>query len=234
MSTALITTPRLDPISFNSGALAMKELALEQSAGVARVTNPIEQAVAVAAQIEIEKVLKYVEASRVEFKTPFLEHCRLIDATAKDFVADLLEEKMRLGKAVGNHQTLEQAKARAAEAARVKELNEIERRRQEQRAQAASHEELDRIDARSNQEAAALPVQTIARSNGQVVKDDWEITVTNPYQLAAAHPTCVTITPKTLEIKALLKAGITPAGIIAKQVVKSGVRLSREPALIEA
>lgn len=215
-------------------AQKQKEAALESAMLVRKVTNAHQQDLAVAALMEIKRVRKAAEETRVSVKAPILDFGREIDRKVKEYDSPLAAQEMRIGREVGDFQTLEQAKARAAEAARVKELNEIERRRQEQRAQAASHDDLDRIDARSNQEAAALPVVVPVRSAGQVVKDDWEITVTNPFQLAASHPNCVTITPKLLEIKALLKAGITPTGIIAKQVVKSGVRLSREMGLIEA
>lgn len=76
------------------------------------------------------------------------------------------------------------------------------------------------------QQAAAVEAKPIiaTRAAGQVVKTDWEIQVTNPYELAKFHPDCVTIEPKLGQIKAHLAAGITVKGITAKQVTKSTVR----------
>lgn len=91
--------------------------------------------------------------------------------------------------------------------------------------------------AASVQEAAAAKVYvesrpiTATRENGQIVKTDWEIIVTNPYELAKFHPDCVNITPRLGEIKAHLNAGLTIKGIKAVKVTKASVRTATAAAI---
>ena len=79
--------------------------------------------------------------------------------------------------------------------------------------------------------AEVKPV-TPTRATGQVVKEDWEITVTNPYELAKFHPDCVKIEALLTPIKQALNAGISVKGISATKVIKSSVRAGTAP-LIE-
>jgi hypothetical protein len=73
---------------------------------------------------------------------------------------------------------------------------------------------------------AAKPIiQT--RAEGQRVSEDWEISVTNPYDLARFHPDCVTITPKLTEIKRYLNQGREIQGVVAKKVTKATVTAGR-------
>lgn len=220
-------------VKFTEEAELLKSSALETAALIGRVSNSDENAAAANAQTEIKRVLKLTEDSRKAHKSPVLDYGSRIDAAAKRFIAELKEEEMRIATLVGNFQQLELAKARAAEAARLKEIAEIERKKQEELAAAKSLEEMEKIQERSNQEAAALPVVKIAKAAGQVVREEWDIQIVDAWALARAHPACVTITPRLSDIKAILDAGITPAGVYAKKVVKSGVRLGREPAVIE-
>jgi len=67
---------------------------------------------------------------------------------------------------------------------------------------------------------------------GQVVRSDWNIKVTNPHLLYAAHPHCVDLKPRTSEIKELLRSGIKPPGVEATPVTKAGVRAGKpQPAI---
>jgi hypothetical protein len=220
---------------YTQNAIALKESALATSALIGKVTNSTENEQAVIAQTELKTVIKLVEDARVKFKQPVLDYCRDIDSKAKAFSADLSKELSRVSTIIGNFQQLELAKARAAEAARIKDLEEIERRKQEALAQANSHEELEAIHERANQEAAAVVPVQVVKAKGQTVTTDWEVTVTNGVALANAYPECVKIEPKLREIKALLNAGLVGKipGIIAKPIVKADVRLQRESALIE-
>jgi hypothetical protein len=210
----------------------MRAGALEKSALIGKVTNPTEQAAAVEAQKALKRVLKLAEESRVEVKKPFLDFGRKIDETHGKFVFDVKVEELRLAKIVGDYQQVEAAKVRAAEALRVQELNDIERRRQEAILNAANDDEIDEIAARANEEAAAVPMVQSVKADGQIVKQDWTIEVVNPFLLAQAHPGCVKIEPRLTEIKALLKAGAKVSGIIATPIINSSVRVGREPLAI--
>lgn len=215
-------------IAFTQEAEQAKDIALSTAALIARVSTAAEQEQAVVAQTELRRVINLVENARKAAKAPVLEYGRTIDTTAKHFVADLESEERRVATLVGNFQQLELSRARALEALRVKELNEIERKRQEALSTAKSHDEHDEINERANQEAAALPVVQPAKAQGQLVREDWEIEVFDVWALARAHPMCVKVEPRRSEIRQLLDAGITPAGVKAKKVVASSVRIGRE------
>jgi hypothetical protein len=221
-------------VAFTPEAEASKLTALESAALIGRVTDATENENAVAAQKEVARVLKSVEDARVAAKKPVLDFGRTIDDAARKFIADLRAEEMRLARLVGDFQQLEMAKTRAAEALRIAELNVIERRTQEELQKAKSHDEIDSIQARASQEAAALPIIQPVKAQGQFVREDWNIIVTDVWALARAHPMCVTVEPRKSEIRQLLDAGITPAGVKAEKVTKSSVRLGREMKAIEA
>src|SRR5688572_25476292 len=89
-------------VHFRPQAEALKAEALEKSAIINRVRNAAENAAAVEAQQELERVLKLAESSRESVKKPVLDLCRAIDKTAADFKAELLAERMRLGKLCGD------------------------------------------------------------------------------------------------------------------------------------
>ena len=154
--------------------------------------------------------------------------------TRDDFLAELNSEMTRVSTLIGDFQTLEQAKARAAEVLRQNELSRIEREKNEALAKATSHEAMDAVQAHYNEVAAQTAIAAPApiRAEGQVVKTDWEITVTNPYDLAKFHPNCVKIEARLTEIKQLLNDGVAVTGITAKKVTKAGVRLAPERAAI--
>lgn len=218
-------------VSFTSEAVALKDSALALSGVVGRVSNADENQAAVSAQCEIHKVRTLAEKARKSAKEPVLEYGKRIDAAAKAFMAELDEEMLRISKLIGDFQTLEQAKARAAEQLQVQELAKIEREKAEALSKVTSHEQADAIqahfDEQAQQTAVVAPVAPI-RAEGQVVKTDWEITITNPYELAKFHPACVKIEARLSEIKQLLNEGVTIKGITATKVTKASVRVSSD------
>ncbi len=234
MSQALIT--RDDSalsISFTGDAIALRDAALDQSALIAVVGSPEQQAEAVAAQQAIHNVVGLVEKARKEAKQPVLDFGKKIDEAARQFVADAGAEQMRLAKLVGDYQALEAQKVKAAEAAENKRLAEIERQRMAEIAKAKTHEDVERINERHDtiaQQEKPAPIAP-ARAAGQVVREDWKITVTNEQLLASAHPMCVTITPKLAPIKAMLDAGVKVQGIHAEKETKSTVRFGAPRAI---
>ncbi len=87
----------------------------------------------------------------------------------------------------------------------------------------AAQEDRDQHLERANQEIAALPVAAPIRAEGQRVREEWNVTVTDIWMLARVHPGCVKIEPRLSEIKELLDAGVKVAGILAKKEIKAGV-----------
>jgi hypothetical protein len=215
-------------VSVSPAALAMKETALETAALIGRVANASENEQAVIAMKQLAEVAKLTEKARKAVKEPVLQFGKEIDAVAKEFVAEIRDEEGRLARLVADFQALEAAKIRAAEALRLKDLADLERRRQEELAQAKSHDELDSVNKRFNDEAkeaaVAAPVVAPARATGQVVREDWDIVVSDIWTLARAHPGCVEIKPRLSEIRQLLDAGAKVAGVTANKITKVSVR----------
>lgn len=220
-------------VSFVPQAETMKTAALERSAIVNRVRNSLENEAAVEAQKEIKRVLDLAEASRVALKAPVLEIERKIDSVAKEFAAPLKEEQLRLGKLLGDFQALEAARIKSEEAARIEEINDLERQRQEDLSMATSFDERDAIQHRYNEAALAVPMPKAVRAEGQVVKDDFEIVVEDHSLLARLHyPEMCSVTPKLGAIKEALRRGEKVYGIKATLIQKAGVRVGKEKAAI--
>ncbi len=109
----------------------------------------------------------------------------------------------------------------------------LEIERQRKLAEAENHARLDAINDEHCRQVAALPTVEAARAEGQVVKFDWDIVCTDVWALARAHPMCVKIEPRLNEIRSLLDQGLKVAGVTARKVAKSSVRLAPERKAIE-
>lgn len=138
---------------FTERASAAKESALEVAGLIGRVSTPDENASAVAAQQELKTVLKLIEDTRQKCKEPVLDLGRAIDGAAKRFVESLNNELLRLGKLVGDYQTLEEAKRKAAEAARRLEEDRIQREKEAEERRV--REEAEARQRKLDEEAAA-------------------------------------------------------------------------------
>lgn len=235
MSALIIRDDANRTALFSQTAHGFKTLALERAALVGRVTCAEEQQAAVEAQTAIAGVLKETEKARVACKDPVLEFGRRIDATAKEFISELREEENRLAKLVGDFQTLEAARVRAEQSKENERLRQVERDRQAALARANSHEQMEAVqeqfDRRVKEEAP--PIVAPARVEGQIVREEWDVTVTDIWALARAHPACVKIEPRMTEIKAILDSGQKVAGVLAKKITKAGVRAPRFPVAID-
>lgn len=218
-------------VSFTPQAVQLRDSALEVAALVGKVTNSSEQEDAVRAQTELQRILQLAEKARKAAKEPVLTFGRRIDDAAKEFIAELNSEMTRVSGLVASFQHLEQARLRAAENARLAEISKLEKEKHEALAKATSHDQMDAIQEHFNNRAAveAAPPAPPPRAENQVVKSDWEVIITNPYDLAKYHPNCVTIEPKLSEIKQLLNNGVTVAGVKAEKVTKASVRIGRQP-----
>lgn len=206
-------------------AKALKIDALEIGALIGKVTNAAEQQEAVKAQQAIQNILSAAEKARKSCKEPVLEFGRTIDASAKGFVAELIEEMTRISTLIGNFQATEQAKQRAAEALRQKELAELDYQRMEAVKNAKSPDEVAAIAdhfADKAKERCQEIVQPI-RAEGQIVRHDWTIEITDIWLLARCHPTCVKIEPRISEIKELLKTSAKLQGVKATEITKASV-----------
>src|SRR4030095_4234986 len=134
----------------------------------------------------------------------------------------------RLAAMMGDFQALEKAKGRAAEMAAMKELDEIERRKNEELSHARNLDEHQAI-REHYQEVSAMVAPVApppAKPHGQIVREDWKIEVTDIWLLARMHPACVKIEPRLPEIKSILNSGHKVAGVRAERVTMTSARTS--------
>lgn len=211
--------------NYTQAAFALREAALAQGALVGKVADGDDQKVAVAAQTEISRIISLAEKARVAAKEPVLEFGRQIDGRAKEFVKELKEEQLRIAQLVADFIQLEQARIRAAAQAENERLAALERERAQELTKAGTIEEVNAISEKFNERAKAESIAPppVSRVEGQRIRDDWEITVTDVWLLAKAHPTCVRIEPQLREIRSLLDAGVKVAGVTAHKTIKAGV-----------
>src|ERR1700736_1709666 len=212
-------------IAFTSQAVALKREALEAGALVGKVTNAEQQVEAVNAQTILDGLIKMVEKARKAAKEPVIEFGRKIDDQAKSFVAEISTECMRIARLIGDFQALEQARVRAEQQAQNERLLAIERERAAEAAKATTHKQLEAVAEKFDDKirAQARPIEPV-RVEGQRVTTDWEITVTNEFDLAKFHPNCVKIAPRLTEIKELLGSGFQVRAVKAEKVTKAGIR----------
>lgn len=219
-------------ISFTPEAQALRSEALESAAMVVKVDSELSQNMAVEAQKSCVQLRKLVETARKAVKAPVLDAGQRIDKAAKEFIAEVEREELRLGKLAGDFQESLLAKARSEEAARNERLTELERTREQQLSKCETLEDREQVHSEFSQLTQALQtIEAPPKTDGQVVRKVWMFEVENPYLLASAHPSLVEITPKRREITEMLALGTTIKGIRAWQEVKSGVRIEKEKAI---
>lgn len=111
----------------------------------------------------------------------------------------------------------------AAEVAKL-EQERIELEKVKAQAQADTLQKFDDLAEKASRDVAAVVVAPVAKLEGQVIRTDWEITVTDVWALSRAHPGCVKIEPRLTEIKSILNAGGTVVGVTAKKVTNASTR----------
>lgn len=177
------------------------------------------------ARIEAEKQAEIARIAREQAARE--AEARRVQEEAERKAREEREAAAKAARDATNKKQREAAQKLLEEAAKAEEANRIERERlaAESAARAASEMQLANERAQAAAAAEAKPI-TATRSFGQSVKQDWEIRVLNPYDLARFHPDCVTITPLLTPIKQLLNQGITVKGVMAHKVTKSNVRVA--------
>lgn len=131
-------------VTITPTAEQQKADALAMAATVQTVTNSKEQQDAITGAAMLKSLINGMEKTRVSVKEPVLDAGRSIDATAKQYSAELVTEAKRLEGLASAYQTeLNRlaALAKAEEEARQKKLaDELERQRQADLAAAAERE----------------------------------------------------------------------------------------------
>lgn len=168
-----------------------------------------------ARRVREEQELQARELARIEAeKQAEIQRIAREQAEAERKAREAAEAAARLAAEATNKKQRE-----AAEAARVES---------ERIAKEAADKSAAAMQAASERAAEATRIEAkpivATRVAGQVVKTDWEITVTNPWELAKFHPDCVRIEPLLAPIKQALNQGISVKGVRAEKITKTSVR----------
>jgi len=215
----------LQQVSLTADAENLKVAAIGRSALVQRVAHKDHLRLCVDAQIALANLLTYAKTSKEFVKRPVIDFGREIEEAYKSYIAEPREEHDRLCRLAGDFAALEDAKAKAREAAKRAELAQIERETLQQIAEAKSLEQVADIRERAAEAAAALPDYVPIRTTGQTIREEWEIESIDSFVLMRARPDLVRkIEFDRLSIKDELGRGITLPGVIATKVCLSGVR----------
>lgn len=229
----LADQPKLPVFQIAPHALAARDEALANSALIARVTNAEQNKNAVDAHIFLKRVASTFESARKKMKEPLLEAGRQLDRAVSGELIEVEKEIGRISVLSADFQRAEARRVREEQELQARELARIEAEKIAALAKATTPEQVQQItEAAQSARLAEVNPAVPTRSPGQVIKEDWEITVTNPYELAKFHPDCVKIEPLLTPIKQALNAGISVKGISATKVTKASVRAGTAP-LIE-
>ncbi len=175
-------------------------------------------------RIADEQAAREAEARRVQAE---------IDRKARE----AQEAAAALVREATNKKQRAEAEKAAAEAKKLADAAFVERQKVED-VRIQQQKEMQVAAAKVEETAAAAtyvesrPVQA-TRQAGQVVKTDWEITVTNPWELAKFHPDCVKIEALLSPIKAALNEGRTVKGVKAEKKTVANVRVGSRPLAID-
>lgn len=169
-------------------------------------------------RVREEEELQRRELARIEAEKQ-AELKRIADETAR------LEREAREAREAAEKQAREATNKKQREAAEKSRLEAEALRKESEKAAALAVEKSAKVEEKAAEQTyvSARPIQT-TRETGQVVKTDWEITVTNPYELARFHPECVKIEPVLTQIKARLNDGYEVKGVSAKKKTVASVR----------
>ena len=139
---------------------------------------------------------------------------------------DRKEREAREAREAAEKQAREATNKKQREAAAKAQQEAEALRKESEKASALAAEQSARVEEKAATAiyAESRPIQA-TRETGQVVKTDWEISVTNPYDLARFHPNAVKIEPLLGEIKRMLNEGAQVRGITATKVTKASVRV---------
>lgn len=135
------------------------------------------------------------------------------------------EAQQRIREAT-NEKARKQAEAIMAKQREENEREAIAIQRQQERAAANTHAELEAASERAIAAQAAVVVapQVPVTAVGQTVKKDIEITVFDIHALARVHPGMVNITPRESDIKSAILAGSKITGVSHKEIFKPQTR----------
>jgi hypothetical protein len=211
-----------------------RDVAVLEARQITSIGDAFEAESAADALRAVSTIAKEIEEARKIVKDPVLALGKKIDETAKTFVADLIIEKDRLQRLLGDHQAAEQRKAdklrreaqeeadrlarEAATAARAAERATTDGQA-EQAQQAAAVAEVAAVEAR-------VAVAEIKREgpSGTVLNQPYKFEITDINALFKARPDLCVIEPNGAAIRAQIPHNQNIPGLRIWQEAKARVR----------
>lgn len=242
-------------ITIEPDAFAARDEAIANATLIGRVSNHLQAGSAADALKSLKAITKAIEASRTAIKAPVLDLGKRIDTTAKQFIAEVEIEVTRLTGLLTAYEVEqrriaaeeerkrqeEERKARAEEAARLAEINRLQRLAEQAALLAESEREREAAEVRrvAAEQAAAIERAAAAerqanlpavieppKVSGTVVREQWTFEVEDLRAFAQAHPDLVDITVRRADVLQLIRGGcrqLAHARIFTE--TKVGVRL---------
>jgi hypothetical protein len=235
MSTALtLTGLQNTQLGIVPEVYTRRDVAVLEARQITSIGDAFEAESAADALRAVSTIAKEIEEARKIVKDPVLALGKKIDETAKTFVADLITEKDRLQRLLGDHQAAEQRKAdklrreaqeeadrlarEAATAARAAERATTDGQA-EQAQQAAAVAEVKAVEAR-------VAVADIKRDgpSGTMLRQAYKFEVTDINALFKARPDLCVIEPNGAAIRAQIPHNQNIPGLRIWQEAKASVR----------
>lgn len=185
MSTALqiIGDRVVSPAEFQES----KSDALMSATLIEFVNDPVSHDHAVSVQGDLAICIRQIEKSRKELKVPIIALGKLIDFTAAQEVAELEQEQTRVQALVNDFQSLELARARAAENARRLEEDRIEGERQAALRRIQEIEDAKRREIQAAERAAMQLAQNARNAAEAAAAAELQRQIQRQKELAAAE-----------------------------------------------
>jgi len=223
-------------VSATQDAINDRDAVLLGSALIARVANSQEQEVAVQQQRHLKHYSDTIRNAAKSIRGEINPIYDAVGSLEKQLLADVDQEGLRLAKLIGDFAESERIRVQARTESARADIAMLQRMEQEELAAAPNLEAQDEIRekyARLATTGAAALATEAPKAKGQVVREDWEITVTDKHVLYQFHANCVRLEPKLNEIKKLLNSGLNVNGVSAVKVTSSFVRNEKEKPTIE-
>ena len=237
--SGLITLKNVDALQIDivQTLREQRDTILEDAAEIRSVGDEFSESIAVESLRSIKSMLKMVDNDRKDVKKPINDFAKLIERTCDEFTARLNQEAVRIGTLLNRFAVEKQLKAQEEERKRQDEVNRLAAEKQRllnEEAAARRKEDEARLlqDAPAQVEQAKEERKEITREIKTIVKQEIQTAAApivaakpegtglrkNPQfeildaaKLYAAKPELVGLVPKTFEINAAIRAGLTEA-----------------------
>lgn len=214
MENQIILTPNINEtqITIEQSSIEVRNALVERARSVSKISDSREADNAAGILKEINNMLKITEQTRKAVKEPVLSLGKRIDATAKEFVADLERAKAQLSTLIVNY-NLEIERKRKEEEERIRREQEEAQRKLEE-AQAAksdssfedfieSGNKIDEAKAEVERTSALEPHFSGAKASGTTTYKVKSFEIEDELALLKSHPEL--FSPDPVKIRAYIK-----------------------------